>query len=343
MSPPRISPLLRLLLPSLLMLAASSGAFSQATDGNDQEEQARARAARTWPVNVLAETFKFSESTPAEVALTDLVQGCPERDCIPSIDAPKFVTAAEAGFVGDDDIVLALTVDGVSRAYPTAILSRHEIVNDTIAGQPVAITYCPLCGSGAAFSRQIGDQVTTFGVSGVLHNSDLVMYDRASETLWAQVIGHGIVGPRSGQNLASVELTQVEWQTWRAAHPDTQVLSTDTGFPIDYQSNPYGDYASSDRVLFPLAHRDQRIHPKMVVFGISIGSAALAVTDEFLRANPRLETELGGRKLVVERAADGSVRATDANDGSVVPAIRLFWFAWASFHPDTALHALPRD
>jgi len=343
MSPPRIPLVLRLLPPALLALALSGAAFAENADTAKQDQEARARAARSWPINILTETFQFTEHTPAEVALSDLVQGCPERDCIPSIDAPKFVSAAEAGFVGDDDIVLALSVDGVARAYPVAILSRHEIVNDTLAGQPIAITYCPLCGSGAAFSRQLGDQVTTFGVSGVLHNSDLVMYDRASQTLWAQVTGHGIVGPRSGQNLASVELTQVEWKTWRAAHPDTQVLSTDTGFKVDYQGNPYGDYASSDRVLFPLAHRDQRIHPKMVVFGMSIGSAALAVTDEFLRANPRLETELGGRKVVVERAADGSVRATDTNDGSVVPAIRLFWFAWASFHPDTALQALPRN
>lgn len=343
MSSPRIFPALRLLLPALLMLVASGTAFGQDTDADRQDQEARARAARTWPINVLAETFKFTDATPAEVPLTDLVQGCPERDCIPSIDAPKFVSAAEAGFVGDDDIVLALSVDGVARAYPTTILSRHEIVNDTIAGQAIAITYCPLCGSGAAFSRKLGDEVTTFGVSGVLHNSDLVMYDRASQTLWAQVTGRGIVGARTGQNLTAVELTQVEWKTWRAAHPDTQVLSTDTGFQIDYQGDPYGDYASSDRVLFPLANRDGRVHPKMVVFGLRIGNAALAVTDEYLRAKPRLETELGGRKLVVERAADGSVRATDPSDGTVVPAIRLFWFAWASFHPDTALQGLPRE
>lgn len=343
MSTPRIASMARVLTLTLLALAAPSWASAQDADSAQQDEEARARAARTWPINVLAETFKFTEATPAEVPLTELVQGCPERDCIPSIDAPKFVSAAEASFVGDDDIVLALSVDGVSRAYPTSILSRHEIVNDDIAGQPIAITYCPLCGSGAAFSRKIGDEVTTFGVSGVLHNSDLVMYDRASQTLWAQVIGRGIVGPRTGQTLRAIALTQVEWKTWRTEHPDTQVLSTETGFAVDYQGNPYGDYATSDRILFPLAHRDQRIHPKMVVFGVSIGTASLAVTEEYLRAHPRLETEIGGSKVVVERAADGIVHATDASNGTVMPAIRLFWFAWASFHPDTALQALPRE
>lgn len=311
------------------------------TVSNADDAEAKARAARTWPVNVLTETFGFDASTPAEVPLSELIQGCPARDCIPAIENPKFVNAADAGFLADDDIVLAISVDGVHRAYPTSILARHEIVNDTIAGQPIAITYCPLCGSGAAFSRRIGGEVTSFGVSGVLHNSDLVLYDRASNTLWAQVIGRGIVGTRNGEDLTSVPLTQVEWKEWRSAHPDTQVLSTDTGFDIAYTANPYGDYASSDKVFFPLSNRDARIHPKMVVFGMEIGDASLAVTDEYLRANPRIETELAGEKLVIERAADGMVNASRA-DGSVVPAIRLFWFAWASFHPKTELRALPR-
>lgn len=331
------------------LLVLATLALTPIADANAQDsaaaedEAARARANRSWPINVLSETFKFDENTPAEVPLADLVQGCPERDCIPAIDAPKFVSAAEASFVGDDDIVLALTVDGDSRAYPVSILSRHEIVNDTVAGQPIAITYCPLCGSGAAFSRRIGDSVTTFGVSGVLHNSDLVMYDRDSQTLWAQVIGRGIVGPRTGQELKPVAITQIEWSTWRSEHPDTQVLSTDTGFQVDYQGNPYAEYASSDRIMFPLSNRDQRIHPKMVVFGVSLGKSALAVTDEYLRAHPRLQTELGGVPVVVERAADGMVHATNTTDGSVLPAIRLFWFAWATFHPNTALQALPRE
>lgn len=322
----------------VLLLSGLSHAQSASKTGDDE---AKARAARTWPVNVLSETFGFDENAPAQVPLSELIQGCPARDCIPAIENPRFVSADNADFLADDDIVLAISVDGVHRAYPTSILSRHEIVNDTIAGQPIAITYCPLCGSGAAFSRRIDGEVTTFGVSGVLHNSDLVLYDRASNTLWAQVIGRGIVGKRSGENLTSVPLTQVEWKAWREQHPDTQVLSTDTGFDIAYTANPYGDYTSSDKVLFPLSNRDTRIHPKMVVFGMQISDASLAVTDEYLRANPHFETELAGEKLVIARAADGMVNASRA-DGSVVPAIRLFWFAWASFHPNTELRALPR-
>lgn len=322
----------------MLLLAAPNHA--QTADNADAAE-AKARAARSWPVDVLRETFGFDDNTPAQVPLSELIQGCPARDCIPAIENPKFVSAAEADFLADDDLVLAISVDGVHRAYPTSILSRHEVVNDTIAGQPIAITYCPLCGSGAAFSRRIAGEVTTFGVSGVLHNSDLVLYDRASNTLWAQVIGRGIVGQRSGENLTSLPVTQVEWKAWRSEHPDTQVLSTDTGFAMAYTANPYGDYASSEKVFFPLVNRDTRIHPKMVVFGIEIGAASLAVTEEYLRAHPRIETALAGEKLVIERAADGMVNASRA-DGSVVPAIRLFWFAWASFHPKTELRALPR-
>src|SRR3546814_872206 len=164
---------------SLLILLLLSGLGHAQSERKTDDDEARTRAARTWPVNVLSETFGFDENTPAEVPLSELIQGCPARDCIPAIENPKFVSAEQADFLADDDIVLAISVDGVHRAYPTAILSRHEIVNDTIAGQPIAITYCPLCGSGAAFSRRIDGEVTTFGVSGVLHNSDLVLYDRA--------------------------------------------------------------------------------------------------------------------------------------------------------------------
>jgi hypothetical protein len=144
---------------------------------------ASASAQRSYDVDILAETFGFDESTKKTVELSSRQQGCPARDCIPSIDSPKFVAATEASFLADDDIVVTISYKGEHRAYPTKILDHHEIVNDTIGGDPIAITWCPLCGSAVGIDRRVGDQVTEFGVSGVLYNSDLVLYDRKTETL----------------------------------------------------------------------------------------------------------------------------------------------------------------
>lgn len=306
------------------------------------DAEAAARAARKWPIDVLRETFGFTEQTPGEVRLDAFVQGCPARDCIPALVAPEYVSADTADFLIDDDLILGVEVNGEHYAFPTMILARHEIVNDTLGGEPVAVTYCPLCGSGVAFSRRVDGQVVEFGVSGVLHENDLVMYDRSSNTLWQQITGRGILGPRSGETLRSIPVTQTEWKAWREQHPDTKVLSTDTGHDVRYARNPYGDYPTSERVLFPLANLDRRIHPKMVVHGLEYGTASIAVTDEYLRANPRVEAELAGTRLVIERSADGSVSARTP-DGNSIPTIRLYWFAWASFHPDTELRALARQ
>jgi hypothetical protein len=174
---------------SALLLLFLVGGVASAADG------------RTFETDILADTFGFGPQTKRAVDLADLHQGCPARDCIPSIDNPVFVAADAAGFLSDDDIVLAIEHGGEARAYPARILNLHEIVNDTIGADPVAITFCPLCGSGLAFRRVVDGEVTELGVSGVLYNSDLVFYDRNTGTLWDQVEGKGIVGPMTGATL----------------------------------------------------------------------------------------------------------------------------------------------
>jgi|GEM_PF-708648 len=285
--------------------------------------------------DILVETFGYGPQTPSLVAYEDLYQGCPARDCIPSIDKPNYVSADEATFLGDDELIMGVNINGQQRAYPARIMDYHEIVNDTIAGQPIAVTWCPLCGSGVAFDPRIDGEVVEFGVSGVLHDSDLVMYDRKTDSLWQQITGQAIMGPRLGERLEILPMTMTDWQTWRQAHPDTQVLSTDTGVDRDYgDSRRYDAYDQSDRLAFPVSERDLTIHPKSVVFGFDIDGHKLAIFEDQLDQQPRMETSLGQRQLIIERLADGSVKATD-EDGNVHPSIRLFWFAWYNFHPDT--------
>jgi len=298
-----------------------------------QDERPRNR----FSSDILADTFGYDRSTPGSVDLKDLFQGCPRRDCIPSIDSPRFEEAAAASaWLADDELVLAIRRGDDARAYPVRILDRHEIVNDRIGGEPVAVTWCPLCGSGLAFSGQLDGEPVEFGVSGLLHDSDLVMYDRRTETLWQQITGEAILGPLHGRRLEALPLTITRWDQWKASHPETRVLSRDTGTGYNYFENvAYGGYEESDQLMFPATHRDLTIHPKAVVFGFDIDGKPLAVLEKTLDdQGPKLETVVGERRLTIERLASGEVIATDT-EGRVHRSTRLFWFAWFNFNTAT--------
>ena len=295
-----------------------------------------ALAQRSYDVDILAETFGFDESTKKTVALADLQQGCPARDCIPSIDAPKYLAAEEAK-LSDDDIVVTLSYEGEYRAYPTRILDHHEIVNDTIAGTPLAITWCPLCGSAVGIHRQVGDSVTEFGVSGVLYNSDLVLYDRATGTLWDQIEAKGIVGPMTGEQLRLIPVSMTKWGRWRQAHPDTLVLSTDTGFEEDYSTDRFAEYRDSTRLFMPVSNSDDRMHPKTVVYGFELEGGSIAFDAALLEENMSYSHDLDGQTWELRAGDDGAVTLRDPDQESVYAPIRLFWFAWYTFHPQTEL------
>lgn len=229
---------------------------------------------------------------------------------------------------------MAIDHNGDKRAWPIRILDFHEIVNDTIGGDPVAVTWCPLCGSGLAFRREVDGEVVEFGVSGLLHDSDLVMYDRKTNSLWQQITGQAVMGPAMGQTLREVPATITEWATWKSAHPETRVLSPPDSARDYGHSRHYADYEESDRLMFPAAQRDLSVHPKTVVHGFSIDGQHLAVTEKALDENERIETRFGEHALVITRNPDGSVTAVD-DSGREHSAVRSFWFAWFNFHPDT--------
>ena len=294
-------------------------------------------AQRTFSTDILSETFGFDENTKKSVALEDLHQGCEYRDCIPSIDDPKFVTVGQAGFIADEDLVLGLSLNGYFRAYPTRILDQHEIVNDIVAGIPIAITWCPLCGSAVAVIREVDDVMTEFGVSGLLFNSDLVLYDRRTETLWEQIGAKGIVGPLTGEKLILTPVTTTRWGTWRTAHPDTIVLSEDTGFPYDYSKDAYARYRQSGQLMFPVSGNDDSIHPKTVVFGFDVHGRKIAVTESQLNESGSFDLDLAGEKFVINSAEDGSVWMQSETGDDIFDPVRLYWFAWYTFHPDTEL------
>jgi len=312
---------------TMLALAVCADALSQG-----DEERPRNR----FDHDILRDTFGYDESTPSKVEFEEMYQGCPKRDCIPSIDNPEYVDAGEASdFLGGDELVIAIDHNGDKRAWPIRILDFHEIVNDTVGGDPIAVTWCPLCGSGLAFDRKVDGQVVEFGVSGLLHDSDLVMYDRATNSLWQQITGEAVMGPAIGQTLEEVPATITEWSTWKQAHPGTKVMMPPADSGMNYgDSRRYAAYEESERLAFPTARRDLSIHPKTVVHGFTIDGMHLAVTEKTLDDSPELQTELGAHSLTIERHDDGRVTATNG-DGNTYSAVRSFWFAWFNFHPGT--------
>ncbi len=265
--------------------------------------------------------------------------GGPPKDGIPSIDEPTYVSVDEADeWIADDELVLAIDYEGVTRAYPLQVMVWHEIVNDEIAGDPLLVTYCPLCGSGIAFERTIAGQAIEFGTSGKLYNSNLVMYDRKTDTYWSQIDGRAMVGSLAGRQLTPVSIDIVSWGDWKAANTGSEVLDRDTGYSRDYGRDPYGSYYEDDALLFPVEERDDRVHPKTVVHGIEVDGTYTAYKDEDVKELGVIEDTVADVPLRIEADEAGAVSVTRSDTGEEIVKQRVFWFAWYAFHPDTLLY-----
>ena len=234
------------------------------------------------------------------VAFDEVRSGGPPPDGIPPIDQPKFVRVGDVDFLADNEPVLALEIDGDARAYPVQIMTWHEIVNDTVGGVPVTVSYCPLCNSAVAYDRRLGDLVLDFGTSGLLYNSALVMYDRQTETLWSHFTGEGVIGELTGEDLQVFPVATVSWATFRDADPDGVVLSRDTGFDRDYGRNPYPGYDDVDGVPFLFQGEvDGRYTAMTRMVGIERGGGALAVPLVELEEARVAGAAVGGTDVVV--------------------------------------------
>jgi hypothetical protein len=297
--------------------------------------------------------------------------GGPPKDGIPSVDSPSFAEPAAIDFLEPGDPVFGVVRDGAVKAYPQKVLVHHEIVNDELGGTNVAVTYCPLTGTVLGFER--GE--TTFGVSGRLINNNLVMYDRASETWWPQILGTSIPGPWNEdppiESLTEFGLVWTTWEQWQAAHPDTLVMTTETGSARNYGSDPYGGYnplsgyyADGDP-LFPVTNSDDRFGKKEVVLGARTPAGATAVHKETLLEEGIVTTTLGGtdalsvsdpeldtgyvylnpeqREFALEdgevTAGDGTVYAPNELPLTRVHTFDSMWFAWAAYYPDTNVYS----
>jgi hypothetical protein len=212
----------------------------------------------------------FQSLNESIVPLDQIISGGPPPDGIPSIDNPQFVSTEDAeSFVAASDLILGVEINGDVRGYPLQILVWHEIVNDVVGETPIAVTYCPLCFTNQVFNRSLTDgQTLEFGTSGKLYNSNLVMYDRNTNSLWSQAMAQSIAGELSGVKLERIPFDLAAWKDWKQIFPQSKILSQDTGHSRPYGADPYGDYYTNPDILFPVSNDDGRLGVKEIIIGL---------------------------------------------------------------------------
>ena len=287
--------------------------------------------------------WDFSEHS---IPLGQILSGGPSKDGIPAIDQPQFITADKASrtFLKDGDRIIALVVSGKKKAYPIKILNWHEVVNDSIGGRHVVVTFCPLCGTGMVFDANAAGRQLNFGVSGLLYQSDVLLYDRQTESLWSQIKQEAVTGKLIGTRLELLPSTQTTWGAWKKQHPDTFVLSTQTGKVRDYERDPYEGYYTSRDIIFSVGKLNHRFHPKEQVLGVELEGFAKAYPfSQLARVKSPFKDKIGKKTVTVTYDSKSRTATIKDSSGKELPSVIGFWFAWYAFHKDTPVYTAPKD
>ena len=308
-----------------LSLIAGLATLTGCGGSNDAASTKTIRAARTaaavnapWAaaeIQALRAQGWSTDFSKHAVARTEFQDGGPPRDGIPPIDHPRIVALASGDrFLTPREPVIAVRVGSQARAYPEQILVWHEIVNDDLGGIPIAVSYCPLCNSAIVFDRRLGTRTLTFGTTGKLRNSDLVMWDRQTQSWWQQFTGSALVGAATGTRLRALDSQVLSWTQFKATYPHGTVLSRDTGFQRPYGSNPYKGYDSvpTSRPQFYQGRLDPRLPPLERVVAVFAGRKAVVVPFSVLARHPVVGGSIAGRPVVV-LYTPGVVSALDAS------------------------------
>jgi hypothetical protein len=249
------------------------------------------------------------------LSYSEIRSGGPPKDGIPAIDEPRFISVAEANeWLKDREPVVFVQVGNDARAYPIQILMWHEIVNDTVGGEPLLVTFCPLCNTAIAFKRTLNGEVFDFGTTGRLRYSNLIMYDRQTETWWQQATGDAIAGEHTGAQLEFYPASMISWKDFKAQHPDGKVLSRDTGNPRNYGRNPYFGYDDISQTPFLFdGSTPNRLPPMARVLTVDLNDEAVAYPYDVLRETNIINDRVGGEDIVVIWA-EGTASALDTQD-----------------------------
>ncbi len=319
----------------------------------------------------------FANRPKASIRLDEIRWGGVRRDGIPPLKNPKMIAAGAADWLGQDDVVFGIAIDGDVRAYPKRILAWHEMFKDSIAGREMAGVYCTLCGALVLYEAAAGGVHHELGTSGFLYRSNKLMYDQATRSMWSTLTGGPVVGPLVGLGieLKWLHVVTTTWREWRSRHPASQVLSLDTGYRRDYSEGAaYRDYFASDRLMFGVPRLDDRLANKAEVLALRAPRPAeesLAIAADYLVAHPIHHDRIAGTELVVLTDASGANRVYASRDARFVswdgkagvrdqrgaiwrmdearligpnqqslerlPAHRAFWFGWYAAYPATRL------
>lgn len=270
----------------------------------------------------------FSRHT---VPYAEILSGGPPKDGIPAVDNPQYLSIADADdWLEPLEPVAVIEADGRVRAYPIQVLTWHEIVNDQLGDLPVTVTFCPLCNTAIAFDRRFDDQVLDFGTTGRLYYSNLIMYDRQTETWWQQATGEGIAGTYAGSRLGFVPLAMVSWEDFKASFPDGDVVSRDTGHSRQYGMNPYGGYdrEGSRPFLYRGPATPSDLPAMARVLTIELEGEAVAYPYALLQERRVVDDQVGGTPVTVLWAAgtasalDHSLISAGRDVGAAVPFSR---------------------
>ncbi len=294
----------RLLLPAITALTIIAIACSSGGSGfvlDDPNEDVQREPSNTLDPRIAnSSDWTSTDFSKHSVPLGEFLSGGPRKDGIRSLDNPPFISIEEGNesFV-DNEPVIAFSINGDARAYPLGILTQHEIANDVVGGVPVAVTFCPLCNSAIVYKSELDGVVYEFGVSGVLRNSDLVMYDRTTDSWWQQFTGEAIVGELTGALLDVVPSSLVSWADYKDTYPDGLVMSTETGFGRNYGLNPYVGYDSDNSPFLFRSAPDPRLGPVERVVALDINGDAIAYTYAALEDERVIHDTVGGEDVVV--------------------------------------------
>ncbi len=324
-------------------------------------------------------TDYFDDNPPSRIRLDEIVWGGVQQDGIPPLRRPKMISVQEADeWLEHDHVVFGIEVEGDVRAYPKRILAWHEMFVDKVGGENVAGVYCTLCGSMILYKTEVDGRKHEVGTSGFLYRSNKLMYDKRTSTLWNTLTGEPVVGPLVGKGIALERLSVVttSWVEWRRRHPETQVLSLETGHQRDYgEGVAYRDYFANDSLMFPVPDRDQRLNNKSEVLALRFPDQPkirpIAHASSFLRGNPVYQGKAGRVNYVILTDKSGASRVYETKEerftswdqdqtakdesGTIwkvteagligpndqrlprLPAHRAFWFGWHAQYPETHL------
>jgi len=287
---------------SLFLVAVSVSFFTVCAKSQGSEKK-KVQKLDGWKTNVAKRSVKMSE----------LVSGGPPKDGIPALNNPKFISVADAGsWLKAKEPVISLVIDGEARAYPLQILIWHEIINDKFKGIPVAVTFCPLCYSAVAFDRRLDGKIHNFGVSGMLRYSDMVMFDRETESWWQQITGEAIVGDLTGKKLKQIPAQIVGFEQFAKAFPEGKVVSKETGYSRNYGRNPYVGYDEIGKTPFLFKGKtDGRIRPMEKIVVVEFDGQSTVYPHTTTRKMRVINDEIGSHRVVIFHT-DGANSALDA-------------------------------